>query len=127
MKHFLDILKKNKLWIIIYILLGIVLALLNAFSASYFKKVLDEDTSAMDNVTEELVMKNLIEFLKNKTSIIIAHRLNTIKDVEKIYVFKAGEIVAVGTFKELLNNNKYFRHLWNAAVENKNDLVIKQK
>jgi ATP-binding cassette subfamily B protein len=89
--------------------------------------ILDEATSAMDNVTEELVMKNFIEFLKNKTSIIIAHRLNTIKDVEKIYVFKAGEIVAVGTFKELLNNNKYFRHLWNAAVENRNDLVIKPK
>jgi ATP-binding cassette, subfamily B, bacterial len=42
MKHFFDILKKKKLWITIYILLGIVLALLNAFSASYFQKVLDD-------------------------------------------------------------------------------------
>ena len=42
MRHYLDILKKKKLWITVYILLGIVLALLNAFSASYFQKVLDD-------------------------------------------------------------------------------------
>jgi ATP-binding cassette subfamily B protein len=79
--------------------------------------ILDEATSAMDNVTEELVMKNVMKFLKNKTIITIAHRLNTIKDVEKIYVFKAGKIVGVGGFKELLDHNQYFGQLWNAAIE----------
>jgi ATP-binding cassette subfamily B protein len=80
--------------------------------------ILDEATSAMDNVTEELVMKNVMEFLKNKTVITIAHRLNTIKNVEKIYVFKAGEIVGAGGFKELINHNEYFRQLWNATMKN---------
>jgi len=42
MKHYLDILKNKKFWISIYILLGITLALLNAFNASYFQKVLDD-------------------------------------------------------------------------------------
>ena len=42
MKHYLEILNKKKLWVTIYILLGIVLALLNSFSASYFQKVLDD-------------------------------------------------------------------------------------
>lgn len=80
--------------------------------------ILDEATSAMDNVTEELVMKNMMQFLKNKTVITIAHRLNAIKDFEKIYVFKDGKIVDAGRFKELLDNNQYFQELWNAAWEN---------
>ena len=80
--------------------------------------ILDEATSAMDNVTEELVMKNMMQFLKNKTIITIAHRLNTIKDFEKIYVFKDGKIVGEGDFKELLENNKYFKQLWNSTLEN---------
>ena len=55
--------------------------------------ILDEVTSAMDNVTGELVMKNVMQLLKNKTIITISHRLNTIKDVDKIYAFKGGKIV----------------------------------
>lgn len=80
--------------------------------------ILDEATSAMDNVTEELVMKNIMQFLKNKTIITIAHRLNTIKDFKKIYVFKEGEIIGEGGFKELLDHNQYFQRLWNATLEN---------
>ncbi|PAB60330.1 ABC transporter ATP-binding protein [Anaeromicrobium sediminis] len=80
--------------------------------------ILDEATSAMDNVTEELVMKNMMKFLRNKTIIIIAHRLNTIKNVDKIYVFKDGEIVGSGGFKELLDHNQYFRQLWNTIMKN---------
>jgi ATP-binding cassette subfamily B protein len=79
--------------------------------------ILDEATSAMDNITEELVMKNVMKFLKDKTVIVIAHRLNTITDVEKIYVFKAGEIVGAGSFKELLEHNQYFGQLWKAAKQ----------
>lgn len=79
--------------------------------------ILDEATSGMDNVMEELVMKNMIRFLKNKTIIIIAHRLNVTKDVQKIYVFKAGKIVGSGGFKDLLEHNQYFGQLCNAAIE----------
>ena len=66
-----------------------------AFARLFFGEakivILDEATSAMDNVTEELVMKNVMEQLKNKTVITIAHRLNTIKEYEKIYVLKKGK------------------------------------
>jgi len=79
--------------------------------------ILDEATSAMDNVTEELVMKNIMKFLKDKTIITIAHRLNTIKDFEKIYVFKDGKIIGDGDFNELLENNQYFQQLWNTALQ----------
>ncbi|WP_242954176.1 hypothetical protein [Clostridium puniceum] len=71
----------------------------------------------MDNVTEELVMKNIMKFLNNRTIITISHRLNTIKDFEKIYVFKDGEIVDNGDFNELLENNQYFHELWNTALQ----------
>lgn len=80
--------------------------------------ILDEATSAMDNVTEELVMKNVMEQLKNKTVITIAHRLNTIKEYEKIYVLKKGKIVGEGNFEGLLKSNEYFKQLWNASMEN---------
>lgn len=94
------------------------LALARVFFGEAKIVILDEATSAMDNVTEELVMKNVMERLKNKTVITIAHRLNTIKEYEKIYVFKKGKIVGEGNFEGLLASNQYFQQLWNTSVEN---------
>ena len=74
--------------------------------------ILDEATSAMDNVTEKEVMKNIVEKLTNKTMIIIAHRLETIKDVDEIFVLKDGVIKEKGTYKKLLNKNGYFAKLY---------------
>lgn len=75
--------------------------------------ILDEATSAMDNITEEKVMSELTRFLKDKTLIVIAHRLSTIVDFDNIIVFKEGQILANGTFNDLLSNNKYFNELYN--------------
>lgn len=94
------------------------LALARVFFGETKIIILDEATSAMDNVTEELVMKNVMERLKNKTVITIVHRLNTIKEYEKIYVFQKGKIVGEGNFKGLLESNQYFQQLWNASVQN---------
>lgn len=94
------------------------LALARVFFGDAKIIILDEATSAMDNVTEELVMKNMMQFVKDKTIITIAHRLNTIKDFQKIYALKDGEIVGAGEFKELLDNNQYFKQLWSATSEN---------
>ncbi|MGH4123408.1 MAG: ABC transporter ATP-binding protein [Clostridium sp.] len=94
------------------------LALARVFFGDAKIVIFDEATSAMDNVTEELVMKNIMQFLENKTIITIAHRLGTIKNVDKIYAFKDGEIVGAGGFKELLDHNQYFGLLWNATMKN---------
>lgn len=76
--------------------------------------ILDEATSAMDNITEKEVMKNITNKLTNKTMIIIAHRLETIKDVDKIFVLKDGVIEESGTYKKLINENGYFKKLYNS-------------
>ena len=77
--------------------------------------ILDEATSAMDNITEKEVMENILTKLKNKTIIIIAHRLETIKDVDKIFVLKNGKIIEQGTFKKLLQKNNYFKELYKSV------------
>ncbi|EQF26989.1 ABC transporter family protein [Clostridioides difficile CD160] len=74
--------------------------------------ILDEATSALDNITEEKVMLNVMEFLKDKTTIMVAHRLNSIKSFENIIVLKDGSIIGSGSFKELLDDNSYFRELY---------------
>lgn len=74
--------------------------------------IFDEATSALDNLTEELVMKEVLQVCKDKTVITIVHRLNTIKEYDKIIVLKQGKIVEMGKFNELINNNGYFKKLY---------------
>ena len=77
--------------------------------------ILDEATSAMDNITEKEVMENVLTKLKDKTIIIIAHRLETIKDVDNIFVLNEGQIVEEGKYQELLDKNGYFKKLYKSA------------
>ena len=79
--------------------------------------ILDEATSAMDNLTEENVMKSVMQKMKNKTVIAIAHRLNSIAGFDRIILFKEGRIVGQGTFEELLHTDSYFMDLYNANVK----------
>lgn len=74
--------------------------------------ILDEATSAMDNITEKEVMNNIIDKLNNKTLIIIAHRLETIKDVDNIFVLLDGKIVEEGKYLDLLEEDGYFKKLY---------------
>lgn len=89
-------------------------ALARLFFANTNLIILDEATSALDNITEKEVMANIMQNSKDKTLIIIAHRLETIKNVNKILVFSNGEIKETGTYQELLNNKKYFYNLVNS-------------
>ena len=77
--------------------------------------ILDEATSAMDNVTEKEVMKNLVDELKDRTIIVIAHRLETIKNVDDIYVLSDGVIKEHGKYKDLLTKDGYFKKLYESA------------
>lgn len=79
--------------------------------------ILDEATSTIDTQTEQLLQVALDKISKGRTSIIIAHRLATIKYANKIMVFEKGEIVEQGTQKELLDKNGYFKRLYDMQFE----------
>ena len=92
-----------------------------AFARLWFENpelvILDEATSAMDNLTEENVMKSVMQKMKDKTVIAIAHRLNSIAGFDRIILFREGKIVGQGTFEELLHTDSYFKELYNANVQ----------
>nr|WP_312983854.1 ABC transporter ATP-binding protein [Clostridioides sp.] len=74
--------------------------------------VFDEATSALDNVSQSIILDNIKKFLKNKTVIVIAHRLSTVKNADKIYVIEKGEVVEEGSHEELiLNKDVYYKLL----------------
>ena len=79
--------------------------------------ILDEATSAMDNLTEERVMKAVMHKLQEKTVIAIAHRLNSIADFDRIFLFRDGRIVGQGSFEELMRTNAYFMELYHASMQ----------
>lgn len=72
--------------------------------------IMDEATAALDNATEFKIMKTF-EKLKNKTMIIVAHRLTTIAHCDIIYVMDKGEVVGKGTYEELSQNNIFFKKM----------------
>lgn len=78
--------------------------------------VFDEATSSLDSVTESYIQKSLPSLMKNKTTIIIAHRLSTLHDVDRILVFNEGKIVEEGTHSQLINLNGRYKNLWNVQV-----------
>ena len=65
--------------------------------------VLDEATSALDNLTEKAVVDAINNLNKKITIILIAHRLNTVKNCDIIYKFEKGQIVSQGTYNEIIN------------------------
>lgn len=73
--------------------------------------VMDEATSALDNKTESSVMKAIEGIKKGRTTIMIAHRLSTVKRCDRIYFLDAGKIEAAGTYEELLNTTPRFRDM----------------
>lgn len=79
--------------------------------------ILDEATSSLDNITEKLIQEAFDRLLTNKTSIIIAHRLTTIKNSDRIIVLGKEGIIEEGTHNELIKQEGYYNKLYNASVQ----------
>ena len=73
--------------------------------------VFDEATSALDNATERELMREINALSNDKTIIMIAHRLSTVKECDFILVLDKGRLVGKATYEELLNDNTYFKGL----------------
>lgn len=74
--------------------------------------ILDEATSALDNTTEIMIQKALDELCKGRTTIVVAHRLSTIKNADEIAVISEGRIIEKGTHDELLSENGAYAKLY---------------
>ncbi|MBR2099780.1 MAG: ABC transporter ATP-binding protein [Eubacterium sp.] len=74
--------------------------------------ILDEATSALDNTTEVLIQQALDELCKGRTTIVVAHRLSTIRNADKIAVVESGKITELGTHEELMKNSSTYKSLY---------------
>jgi len=79
--------------------------------------LLDEATSNVDVTTEKLVNNGLKELMKERTTIVVAHRLSTIKNADKILVLDKGKIIEEGNHEELFNKKGLYYNLYNSGLE----------
>ncbi len=70
--------------------------------------ILDDSVSAVDTKTEETILDNLNKVRKGKTTLIIAHRISTIKDADKIIIVDEGKVIDVGTHNQLLKRCSFY-------------------
>lgn len=83
--------------------------------------ILDEATAYTDPENEAIIQKSVAQLVKGKTLIVIAHRLSTVKDADKLYVIKDGVIDSEGTHEELLAQNGLYKKMWEAHIESKDE------
>ncbi|PIB29630.1 antibiotic ABC transporter ATP-binding protein [Maribacter sp. 4U21] len=91
-----------------------LIAFLRAYVSNPSILVLDEATSSVDTYSEQLIQKATEKITEGRTSIVIAHRLATIKKADRIIVMDAGNIVEMGTHQELLKKGGYYNNLYEA-------------
>ena len=98
------------------------LAIARAFMKDAPIIIFDEATSSLDSESERLIQKSLWKLAKNRTTIIIAHRLSTVKKVDRIIVFDKGGIVEEGTHDELQKKESgIYKYLW--ELQSKGDIA----
>ena len=91
-----------------------LIAFLRAYVSNPSILILDEATSSVDTYSEQLIQQATDKITEGRTSIIIAHRLATIKKASKIIVMDQGQIVEIGTHKELVKKGGYYSDLYEA-------------
>lgn len=78
--------------------------------------ILDEATSALDTITEAKIQESLDKLMEGRTTLVIAHRLSTLKNMDRILVFSFGQIIEDGTHQQLLRKKGLYAKLWNSQV-----------
>jgi len=83
--------------------------------------ILDEATAYTDPENEAIIQKSVAKLVAGKTLIVIAHRLSTVKDADRLYVIKDGAVDSCGTHEELLSRNGLYTNMWKAHIESKDE------
>jgi len=85
--------------------------------------ILDEATSALDAESEQLVQRAIANLIKNRTTIVIAHRLSTVRRADLIVVMERGQIIELGTHAELLARGGQYQRLYELQFADEEELV----
>ncbi|MFO7811175.1 MAG: ATP-binding cassette domain-containing protein, partial [Candidatus Delongbacteria bacterium] len=87
--------------------------------------ILDEATASIDSISENIIQEAIEKIMKDRTTIIIAHRLTTIVGVDKILVLENGNIVETGSHSELIARHGVYHKLWTTQMkENESEIVF---
>ena len=92
------------------------LAIARAFLKNSHILIFDEATSSLDSVSEKYIQKALDALKKGKTTVVIAHRLSTVENANKIIVMDDGQIIETGSHHELINKKNYYYNLYNSQI-----------
>ena len=82
--------------------------------------ILDEATSAVDNETEAALQLSISKVSIDRTAIIIAHRLSTVRNADRILVLEKGNVIEDGTHEELVNKKGLYSRIWDIQIGNQN-------
>ena len=82
---------------------------------------MDDSTSAVDTATDALIRKAFYEQIPETTKIIIAQRISSVSDADKIIVMEGGKINAVGTHQQLLESNEIYREVYTSQQKGANE------
>ena len=72
---------------------------------------MDEATSALDKITEQKIIEEIVSINNKITIIMIAHRTNTLRDFDKIYIMDKGEVFDHGSYDHLITNSEFFKKM----------------
>src|SRR5690606_7822710 len=78
--------------------------------------ILDEATSAVDNETEAAIQRSLTEVSQGRTTVMVAHRLSTVRHAHRIWVLAGGRVVEAGTHEELVSRGGPYAELWSVQT-----------